>query len=257
MRAAFPGLGEEAPLAPTSSGDFPAKTTIIATIRAAAEFLKLELKTPSGAEAWGGHALRRGGAQFLARKGVPVPLIQAMARHSSGAVYGYIENEHVENVKYISSMASGSNAAPSTPSGVIGFGSSAIPATPSGATASDERFSELARQIAALQALIVSPVSPPCTTFSQARTRGPGPCAVEFVLSTRPRGKVHVNDPYLAGVTRCGWAWARCGQAMRSADRAGAPECSHCFAHSATKTPGPHDTSSSGSESEASSSGSS
>ena len=40
-------------------------------------------------------------------------------------------------------------------------------------------------------------------------------------------------------------------------DRAGAPERSHCFAHSATKTPGPHDTSSSGSESEASSSGSS
>ena len=257
MRAAFPELGEEAPLAPTSSGDFPAKITIIATIRAAAEYLKLELKTPSGAEAWGGHALRRGGAQFLARKGVPIPLIQAMARHSSGALFGYIENEHVENVKYISSMASGSTAAPSTPSGVIGFGSSAMPATPSGATTSDERFAELARQIAALQAMIVSPMSPPCTTFSLARTHGPGLCAPEFVLSTRPRGKVHRKDPYLAGVTQCGWAWARCGQAMPSADKAGAPECSHCFTQSAAKTSGPHDTSSSGSESEASSSGSS
>ena len=257
VRAAFPELGEEAPLAPTSSGDFPAKITIIATIRAAAEYLKLELKTPSGAEAWGGHALRRGGAQFLARKGVPIPLIQAMARHSSGAIFGYIENEHVDNVKYISSMASGCNAAPSTPSGVIGFGSSAMPATPSGAAATDERFAELARQIAALQAMIVSPVSPPCTTFSLARTHGPGLCAPEFVLSTRPRGKVHRKDPYLAGVTQCGWAWARCGQAMPSADKAGAPACSHCFTQSAPKTVGPHDTSSSGSESEASSSGSS
>ena len=38
-----------------------------------------------------GHSFRRSGAKTLARKGVPIDLIQYMARHSSNAIVGYVE----------------------------------------------------------------------------------------------------------------------------------------------------------------------
>ena len=38
-----------------------------------------------------GHTLRRSGARHLARKGVPLDLIKYMARHSSDAIHGYVE----------------------------------------------------------------------------------------------------------------------------------------------------------------------
>jgi hypothetical protein len=57
-------------LFPTESGSFPSKSTIIATIEAAARLLQLPLVAASGVRLWGGHALRRGGAQYLARSGV-------------------------------------------------------------------------------------------------------------------------------------------------------------------------------------------
>ena len=49
------------PLFP-AEGDFPTKEGIVATIAYAAERLGLPLLAPSGAQRWGGHALRRGGA---------------------------------------------------------------------------------------------------------------------------------------------------------------------------------------------------
>ena len=39
-----------------------------------------------------GHSLRRSGCKYLAKKGVPLELIQYMARHSSQAVHGYVED---------------------------------------------------------------------------------------------------------------------------------------------------------------------
>ncbi len=63
----------------------------------------------------------------MARDGVPIPLIQAMARRRSAAIFGYIENEHVHNVKHIAALAAGPSGAPATPSGV---------------TAADVRFAE-------------------------------------------------------------------------------------------------------------------
>ena len=52
---------------------------------------------PSGARAWGGHAIRRGGAQLLGVAGVYVRRIQALARHSGGAVLSYLDNAHAES----------------------------------------------------------------------------------------------------------------------------------------------------------------
>ena len=54
-----PGLN----LFPSATGEMPSKRHMVQTIQHAAELLKLPLTTPSGRPAWGGHALRRGGAQ--------------------------------------------------------------------------------------------------------------------------------------------------------------------------------------------------
>eukprot|EP00969_Alexandrium_andersonii_P206300 9114736-Alexandrium_andersonii.AAC.1 len=68
---------------------------MVATIKHAAASLRLPLTTPSGAERWGGHALRRGGAQFFGAAGVEIWRIQALARHSSGASLGYLQDSHL------------------------------------------------------------------------------------------------------------------------------------------------------------------
>ena len=80
------------PCSPPWRGFFVSKGSSIDTIVHAARLLKLPLRTPTGAPAWGGHALRRGGAQFLGASGVDVARIQALARHSSSAILGYLND---------------------------------------------------------------------------------------------------------------------------------------------------------------------
>ena len=49
--------------------------------------------------------MRRGGAQFLARSGVEVWRIQALARHSSSAILAYIADSHVASLGSIAAEA--------------------------------------------------------------------------------------------------------------------------------------------------------
>eukprot|EP00974_Lingulodinium_polyedra_P045077 4323512-Lingulodinium_polyedra.AAC.1 len=63
---------------------------MVATIRSGALALGLPLSGHNGAPAWGGHALWRGGVQYLGKSGVGVWRIQALARHSSSAILGYL-----------------------------------------------------------------------------------------------------------------------------------------------------------------------
>jgi hypothetical protein len=102
VKEEFPGLGQDAPLFPGISGNFPSKAGVISTITALAGQLGKKEKTHSGAPCWGGHAMRRGGAQYLAAAGVDVWRIQALARHSSAAILAYIEKAHVPTLKSIS-----------------------------------------------------------------------------------------------------------------------------------------------------------
>eukprot|EP00969_Alexandrium_andersonii_P372193 15481177-Alexandrium_andersonii.AAC.1 len=51
--------------------------------------------TKHAAEWRGGHALRRGGAQFFGVGGVGIWRIQALARHSSWAILGRLEESHL------------------------------------------------------------------------------------------------------------------------------------------------------------------
>eukprot|EP00969_Alexandrium_andersonii_P066569 2934541-Alexandrium_andersonii.AAC.1 len=62
------------------------KAAAVATTVAAATRLALPIAAASGAGRWGGHALRRGGAQFFGAAGVDVWRAQALARHRSGAI---------------------------------------------------------------------------------------------------------------------------------------------------------------------------
>ena len=79
------GSADTVPLWPNARGEFCSKKAFIATIKTAAQQLGLRIRTPAGAEAWGGHAFRRGGAQFLAAQGIDTWRIQALARHLSNA----------------------------------------------------------------------------------------------------------------------------------------------------------------------------
>eukprot|EP00969_Alexandrium_andersonii_P170951 7558153-Alexandrium_andersonii.AAC.1 len=59
------------------------RTTVVQTIRQAAIHVGLPTQGRFAEPLWGGHALRRGGAQYRGAAGVEVWRIQALARHST------------------------------------------------------------------------------------------------------------------------------------------------------------------------------
>eukprot|EP00969_Alexandrium_andersonii_P153836 6802470-Alexandrium_andersonii.AAC.1 len=79
----LPGEPRGSSLFPNSFGAPPAKHTVVETIRQAAVYLGLPTLGRFAEPFWGGHALRRGGAQYLGAAGVEVWRIQALARHST------------------------------------------------------------------------------------------------------------------------------------------------------------------------------
>jgi len=97
--------GDDGPLFPTLDGGYPSKQSIVLTIVQAANLLQLPLVTESGCPRWGGHALRRGGAQYLAESGVEVWRIQALARHSSAAILLYLGDSHISSLRTLSAEA--------------------------------------------------------------------------------------------------------------------------------------------------------
>lgn len=95
---AFPTL-DSPPLFPTLNGRPPTKAAMVTTIAAAASALGEPARTRSGAERWGGHALRRGGVHFLAAAGVPTLDIQLHARHSSSAIMAYLDGANLAQLR--------------------------------------------------------------------------------------------------------------------------------------------------------------
>ena len=211
------------PLFP-AEGDFPTKEGIVATIAYAAERLGLPLLAPSGAQRWGGHALRRGGAQYLGRSGVEVWRIQALARHSSSAILGYLEDSHISSLNSVAAEAAAgrSLAAVRTELAALQREIAAGRRPPEAAAAA------LAPPPGAEGARVVVAVRP-------ADCRRPPigrPPAVGFVLSRRAHGRLHRPHRSVAGLTVCGWAWERHGleAALLVQEQGGAPDCAKCFA---------------------------
>jgi len=99
------GCDPSLPLFPDARGKFVGKTGMVRSIVMAIIELGLPTTGHGGAELYGGHSWRRGGAQYLARAGVEIWRIQALARHSSGAILGYIENAHIPALAGIAAEA--------------------------------------------------------------------------------------------------------------------------------------------------------
>ena len=84
------------PLFPGLDGRTCAKDGVVKAIDAVAEHMGLPLLDQQGARIYGGHSLRVGGAQWLGRLGVPVPLVQSLARWESNIVLRYLKDTHLE-----------------------------------------------------------------------------------------------------------------------------------------------------------------
>ena len=165
VRATF---GSHAPLFPTATGQVCSKAGMIDTIIAAADRLNLPVRAPNGAARWGGHALRRGGAQHLARAGVEVWRIQALARHSSSAILKYIESAHIVTLKSLA-----------------------------GEAAAGRSIAALRDELRALRA-----------EAAHVRASGRAPAAHRFVVSaTTNNPKLHVIANHDKRLTLCGWTY--------------------------------------------------
>jgi hypothetical protein len=192
-------------LFPTASGTFPSKVTVINTIASLASQLGKSITTHSGAPSWGGHAMRRGGAQYLAAAGVDIWRIQALARHSSAAILQYIEKAHVPTLKSIASEA-----------------------------AAGRKHSALAEEVALLRQMINTSLTKPAETAAIIH-HAPAKKTVgkKYIYNTSVGGKVHINNPELPGRAKCKWLWAASAQATPGQSAMGPPEdfrplCTKC-----------------------------
>jgi hypothetical protein len=194
VREEFPGLGQDAPLFPGSSGKFPTKAGVINTISALAGQLGKKEKTHSGAPCWGGHAMRRGGAQYLAAAGVDVWRIQALARHSSAAILAYIEKAHVPTLKSISVEA-----------------------------ASGRQQHALATEVAKLKELICKGlrVKEPSETVKPYNSLDN--LNANWICTEKAGGKIHTKSKSSPGSTLCKWRWARTPRTTHCEDAFGPP----------------------------------
>ena len=69
-------MGKISPFFPTSSGGTADKAQVVKLIEALAVTLRLPTVTPEGRSIFGGHSLRVSGAEWLARMGIPLAIIQ-------------------------------------------------------------------------------------------------------------------------------------------------------------------------------------
>ena len=96
-----PGTGElegTLPLFPCVLGRTVSKESVVKTIEGVASRLGLAILDPSGSRRFGGHSLRVSGAQWLARRGIPMDKLKALARWSSDVVERYVNGANLEDL---------------------------------------------------------------------------------------------------------------------------------------------------------------
>ena len=221
------------PLFPTEAGTFVTKGAMIESIKAAARELGLPLVGHAGAELWGGHAWRRGGAQGLARAGVEVWRIQALARHSSAAILAYVEGAHVSAMTGIAAEAAlGRSLA------AVREELAMLTARVAEGRTMVEEVLESADARASLVPLAIAdvlqeplPAPPPAVCAQEAAVPR---TAASYVVSLRRGGKVHTVDPAAGRASLCGWNFRLTTEFEVSAcprgppRAAGAPKCAKC-----------------------------
>ncbi len=217
MVVAWLGERDTAPLWPDDQGSFCTKKAMIDTIVAAAKLLNLRIKTPAGAEAWGGHAFRRGGAQYLAQQGIDVWRIQALARHSSNAIMGYLDEANLSSLKGLSTDVA------------LGKSIDAV-RTELAVLAAEARADKLARMVQP-PAGACSPAHIAVVTAADEIVPEDRPLAdghEKFVVNTLPDGKLHIIHPQCAGMTYCRWQWKASKHALPAHSPVGFAPCMRC-----------------------------
>jgi hypothetical protein len=162
------------------------------------------MKSHSGAPSWGGHAMRRGGAQYLAAAGVDIWRIQALARHSSAAVLLYIEKAHVPTLKSISIEA-----------------------------ASGRQQHALTTEVEKLKELLNSYLRGQEQRFTSKSPASPDNNPSKWICVKSQNGRIHTKDRTSPGTAMCKWAWAQAPKVIHCNDPFGPqddyrPKCLKC-----------------------------
>ena len=211
-------------LFPSGEGTVVPKKAAAATIRHAAGLLGLPLVGPSGAELWGGHALRRGGVQYLGRSGVEVWRIQALARHSSSAILGYLEGAHISTLNTVAAEAATGRTLDAVRREIKALQAEVA----AGRRPPDAIAAALADPGASASSLAL-PLSSDQVLEAPAPPRVVERPAAPYIVSTYAHGRLHDRHPAIAGLTRCGWAWQRHASACEVHEAFAAPRCRRCF----------------------------
>ena len=218
--------GEAFPLFPTKAGTFPSKFAMVATIVAAATHLHLDT-TCNGKQVWGGHSLRRGGAQYLAKNGVDIWRIQALARHSSSAILLYLDGVHAESLGNIAAEA------------YLGRDLNNVRDELNALRAQLTRHkhdveAKLQAALPPKSGNIVIPLTldeivPQESTSVKPNAHEINCCSRNpFVTSSRRGGKCHQRNPSTSGRAWCGWEWSLQRGATLVADDKTGLGCTKC-----------------------------
>jgi hypothetical protein len=224
--------GELFPLFPTKHGHFPSKGSMIGTIISAAQQLNLETMI-NGKPIFGGHSLRRGGAQFLARSGVDVWRIQALARHSGSAILLYLDGVHAESLGNIAAEAYLGRDLSNVRDELKALRAKLLCQTQTTKVTLTEALPDdtgtfaiplTVADILALPTIITAPSD----TDMECYNTNP------FVLSSRHTGRCHQRNPDTIGIARCGWKYSlQKGAIFVDNDNAGLG-CTKCARKAAT-----------------------
>lgn len=181
----------DAPFFPTQSGQPASKRGVVHTIAALMHHLGLPSHSASGAPLWGGHSMRIGGVQYLGKSGVEVSRIQALARHSSSAILGYLQGTHAAAITNVAAEA--------------GFSRS---------------LASLQQELQALQTQVNAGTTLPTTSLSPEHTRS--------VWNPGLHSKLHYLRTTDISRTLCGWKWQHCHTVIRDPPEFVAPVCATC-----------------------------
>ena len=181
----------DAPFLPTQSGQPISKRGVVHTIASLMHQLGLPSHSASGAPLWGGHSMRIGGVQYLGRSGVEVARIQALARHSSNAIHGYLQGTHAEAITNVAAEA--------------GFSRSLV---------------ALQRELQSFQTQVNADKPRPPASIPSKSTRS--------VWNPGVHSKLHYFRPTDLSRTLCGWKWQHCHTVLRDPPEYVAPACATC-----------------------------
>jgi hypothetical protein len=188
---------------PPEEPRFIQKQSAVATIRQGALKLGLPLQRPSGAETWGGHALRLGGVQYYGAAGVEVFRVQALARHSTSTILKYLEGAHHSTLGGVAAEA------------VVGRSLAQVRAELQSLQSERDRMSLLARPSRGatlipldLDQILDHDHADSSDAAIAAPLELPPMESHPFVTNTRASVRVHDRNPHRPHVTRCRWQFA-------------------------------------------------